>query len=221
MTTYSLEAVNEYIEACKLESDLGSYLMNLDPVNQQSFLFCLSAQVLDSFYNEFMIIKGATIGNPSQGFYVGKHQEEYKKCKDIELKLDPNLKNLDLSSNDCYEIIQDYQRSNQKCSNKIDISNLDKAEVLVALYNNAAFGQGFAGTREMNAPNKLSIEEARDILSKTQDFDYLGGRELKVNLESDNIYTDLYDRVAGECAAYYAIKPLFGEEGLSAEAEEF
>lgn len=79
--------------------------------------------------------------------------------------------------------------SNQK--NKVYIGDLNKAELLIELYNNAPV-QGFG--RSCDRSN-LSIEDARELIDNQKgDFDYLNGRVLKVNLSEDYLDTWLYNR---------------------------
>lgn len=84
----------------------------------------------------------------------------------------------------------------------VDISNKDKAQVLMALYNNS-HPQGL-GFLHFN-PEPMTIEQAREILAKTQDFDYLSGRVMKISLESNLVRTWGYNRDNGEGAAERAI----------------
>ena len=82
--------------------------------------------------------------------------------------------------------------------NKIDISGLEKSAVLQALYNNAIpLGMGVVHY----IPGELSDEQAKNILEKTCNFDYLHGRVLKVNICGDTLYTRLYNRDNGAGAA--------------------
>lgn len=75
-----------------------------------------------------------------------------------------------------------------------DISGIDKAELLKALYDNASpLGLGFLQATK----DEMSIEQAKELLSETTYFDYVFGRPLKVNLKGDTIRTDLYDRDQG------------------------
>lgn len=80
----------------------------------------------------------------------------------------------------------------------IDIKELDKAAVLAALYNGSK-PQG-AGFITYN-PIPMDIEEARSLLKRSQDFDYLKGRVMKVDLSGDELDPRLYDRDNGENAA--------------------
>jgi len=81
----------------------------------------------------------------------------------------------------------------------IDIKKLDKAKVLVALYNNSK--QLGYGVFDERGYYKLPYEEAVEILEKTTFFDYLYGRVLKVDLSKDSFDERLYDRDNGEGAA--------------------
>lgn len=91
----------------------------------------------------------------------------------------------------------------------IDISGLDKAAVLRALYN-ASKQQGLGaldprGRRAMTLPEaRAAIEERGDDLY----FDYLNGRVLKVDLGKDAFDPRLYDRDNGDGAARRALGTL-------------
>lgn len=107
----------------------------------------------------------------------------------------------------------------------INIKDLDKADVLAALYNRAKQqGMGFMHARGMRP---MTVEEARsefavgDDLQKEnphlphnqqgkreQYFDYLHGRVLKVKLGGDEFDEYLYDRDNGAGAAERAISTL-------------
>ena len=87
----------------------------------------------------------------------------------------------------------------------INISGLNKAEVLAALYNNSKTqGMGILHY----TPEPMTVQEATEILEETTCFDYLKGRVMKVNLTSDTLDTWGYDRDNGEGAAYQAISHL-------------
>ncbi len=78
----------------------------------------------------------------------------------------------------------------------IDIRGLDKAEILMVLYNNASpQGMGFLHA----TPEDMSIEEARWIVDRGVglDFDYLKGRVMKVSLDGDEFDPGLYNRDNG------------------------
>jgi len=92
----------------------------------------------------------------------------------------------------------------------IDISDLDKAAVLVALYENART-QGLGFLKATSEP--LTVERARKLLARQTYFDYLYGRVLKVELGGDTLETWLYDRDNGQGAAQRVI------DGLKAKKE--
>ena len=86
----------------------------------------------------------------------------------------------------------------------IDISGLDKAEVLVALYNNShKQGLGF-----LQPDVELTVEKARELLSKITYFDYLYGKVMKVDLSNDSFNEWLYDRDNGEGKAKRVVEEL-------------
>ena len=93
----------------------------------------------------------------------------------------------------------------------MDISKLDKAEVLAALYNSSrAQGMGLIHF----TPEDMTAEEARKLLDDLKEqghsayFDYLKGRVMKVSLYEDDMRTDLYNRDNGEGAAERALEHL-------------
>lgn len=91
----------------------------------------------------------------------------------------------------------------------IDISKLDKAEALAALFNaSKQQGMGF-----LNVMGKLpmSKEEAkRELDDRAPElyFDYLHGRVMKVDLRGETLDPCLYDRDNGKDAAQRALQPL-------------
>ena len=87
----------------------------------------------------------------------------------------------------------------------INISGLNEAEVLAALYNNSKT-QGLGILHY--TPEPMTVQEATEILEETTCFDYLKGRVMKVDLTSDTLDTWGYDRDNGEGAAYQAISHL-------------
>jgi hypothetical protein len=85
----------------------------------------------------------------------------------------------------------------------MNIQGLDKAQVLIALYNRARVqGLGF-----LNATNQPMTEsEAEILLSDYRGyFDYLYGKVMKINLAGDEVDTRLYNRDNGEGAAERAV----------------
>lgn len=84
----------------------------------------------------------------------------------------------------------------------LDISGLDKVDVLLALYESARpQGMGFMHFRDEPMPRG----EAKALLERQSYFDYLHGRVMKVNLKGDVLKTALYDRDNGEGAALEAL----------------
>ncbi len=77
----------------------------------------------------------------------------------------------------------------------MNISNLDKAKVLAALYNHAQ-PQSF-GVLHFK-PEDMTTEQAQALLDGGQTyFDYLHGRVMKVDLSGDELRTELYNRDNG------------------------
>ncbi len=92
----------------------------------------------------------------------------------------------------------------------INISKLDKAEVLAALYNaSKQQGMGFLharGREPMNAAQ--AAEEIESMKPYGSYFDYLHGRVMKVDIGGDHLDPRLYDRDNGEGAAARALQTL-------------
>lgn len=87
----------------------------------------------------------------------------------------------------------------------MNISHLDKAVVLAALYNQAHVqGLGILHAK----PGDMSIEEARALLADQTYFDYLHGRVMKIDLSEDDLSTTLYNRDNGPNAAESIISAL-------------
>lgn len=87
----------------------------------------------------------------------------------------------------------------------IDISGLDKAAVLAALYNAShPLGMGFLHF----IPGNMPLEEARAELARRGErpyFDYLHGRVMKVEICGDTLNPGCFDRDNGAGAAAAAI----------------
>jgi hypothetical protein len=91
---------------------------------------------------------------------------------------------------------------------KIDITGLDKAEVLAALYN-ASRPQGLGVLHYR--PGDMSVDDARKLLVPIRGrfyFDYVGGRPLKVDINERELDVTLYDRNNGDGAAVSALQHL-------------
>ena len=85
---------------------------------------------------------------------------------------------------------------------QIDISQMNKAKVLVALFNKATpQGMGYL----QSSPQPMTTEEAQRHLDRSSFFDYLHGRVMKVDLGGDSLDPRLYDRDNGEGAARKAL----------------
>lgn len=89
----------------------------------------------------------------------------------------------------------------------INISGLNKADILVALFNAA---DADFSARTGFTPRKLDRRAAQQILdaSPNKSFDYLYGNILKIDLSGEEFDPSLYDRDNGPGAAYTAIKHL-------------
>jgi hypothetical protein len=84
----------------------------------------------------------------------------------------------------------------------IDITGLDKAAVLAALYNRAKpLGMGILHYD----PTPMTVEEARNLNPETKYFDYVKGRVMKVSLKKNEFDPYLYDRDNGDGAAMSAL----------------
>ncbi|MFP3924621.1 hypothetical protein [Pseudomonas sp. W5-36] len=96
----------------------------------------------------------------------------------------------------------------------MNISGLDKAEVLAALFNaSRQQGMGFLNSR---GDRDMSKERAAEILKITEDFDYLDGRVMKISLNHDEVETRLYDRDNGQGSAERAIAHLIAARDKTA-----
>ncbi len=93
----------------------------------------------------------------------------------------------------------------------IDISEMDRREVLAALYNNAR-GQGL-GLLQCIAADMTTDEASEVLAGGGARFDYLHGRVLKVNLEGRLLDPRLYDRDNGQGAAARALAGLVSDNG--------
>lgn len=89
----------------------------------------------------------------------------------------------------------------------IDITNIDKAEILMKLYN-ASKQQGI-GFYTVQGQKDLTLKEAQKIIARLNPkymyIDYLYGRALKVNLRGNEFNSKAYDRDNGLGAAAKAL----------------
>jgi len=92
----------------------------------------------------------------------------------------------------------------------MNISTLNKADVLATLYNNSRpLGLGMLHY----TPEEMTREEAQKLLDDAGPrpyFDYLKGRVMKIDLGKDELRTSLYNRDNGPDAAENALKHLLG-----------
>lgn len=87
----------------------------------------------------------------------------------------------------------------------MDISGLDKAAVLAALYNRAK-PQGMGVFHYIS--EDITTEQARVEIDRYPNdlwFDYIHGRVLKVDLSGDDVRTAAYNRDNGPNAAENAV----------------
>ncbi|MCX6864785.1 MAG: hypothetical protein NTV46_00960 [Verrucomicrobia bacterium] len=104
----------------------------------------------------------------------------------------------------------------------IDISKLDKAEVLAALYNASRMqGISFLANTYKGATDAAWAQREIDARGDGQNlyFDYLNGRVMKINLGRDLLEVRLFDRDNGEGAAARALEPLFAALSQNATAQ--
>lgn len=91
-------------------------------------------------------------------------------------------------------------------SDLVDITGLDKADVLVALFD-ASSPQGL-GFFAAAISSGLTLDIARRLVQERTYFDYLQGRVLKVDLRGDAVDPVLFDRDNGRGACAAAIARL-------------
>lgn len=87
----------------------------------------------------------------------------------------------------------------------INIGIMNKAAVLVALYNSAR-SQGLGAIVAAGHKSEMTEENARSLLAEQTYFDYVNGRVMKVDLGGDELRTALYDRDNGQGAAEAALR---------------
>lgn len=86
----------------------------------------------------------------------------------------------------------------------INTANLDKALVLIALYNNSKpQGMGFFSVTS----EPLTVDGANEaLISQGYYPDYINGRVIKADLRGDEFDPRLYDRDNGEGSAERALR---------------
>lgn len=89
---------------------------------------------------------------------------------------------------------------------KIDITGLDKADVLAALYNaSRPLGLGFLHYTPGDMPHEQAVALIGERAPHGSYFDYVQGRVIKVKLDDDSFDPWLYDRDNGQGAAERAV----------------
>jgi len=90
-------------------------------------------------------------------------------------------------------------------NNSISIKDLNKADLLAALFNRAQLqGKGIIHYD----PNLMTREIAVKLLKQATCFDYIQGRVLKVDLSTSEFDPYLYDRGNGQGAATEVVEML-------------
>jgi hypothetical protein len=99
---------------------------------------------------------------------------------------------------------------------KIDIKELNKADVLAVLYNaSKPQGMGFMHYD----PTPMTREQAQELLDAGYTyFDYLRGRVMKIDLSGDQLNPLGYDMDNGQGAAQRAISALYETEQTNPQA---
>ncbi len=103
---------------------------------------------------------------------------------------------------------------------EIDVSDINSAELLAALYNRSSpLGLGFLHAK----PGDMTVEQAQVLLDGAVEgdymgqplqrngnryFDYLHGRVMKVEINGETLRTGLYDRDMGNGAAQKIVEAI-------------
>ncbi len=88
----------------------------------------------------------------------------------------------------------------------VDISGIDKKELLQALYTHAE-PKGY-GWYHYISDHVLPDEERESILAKGDRIDYLHGRGMKIDISDDSVDTSVYNEYNGERSAEMIIASL-------------
>jgi hypothetical protein len=89
----------------------------------------------------------------------------------------------------------------------MDISGLNKAEVLAALFNGSR--QQGLGILDKRGADSMTTEQAQEVIDRDgMYFDYLYGRVMKIDLSGDELRTASYNRDNGPDAAEKIIDKL-------------
>lgn len=96
----------------------------------------------------------------------------------------------------------------------ISIKNLNKAEVLAALYNaSKPLGMGFIHYN----PTPMTVEQAEKLLQENTCFDYLQGRVMKIDLSNSELDVSSYNNDIGSGAAEKVIEELQNTKNVNSE----
>lgn len=114
----------------------------------------------------------------------------YKWLKDVKDEVNNALDRLTLASSTT--MVAQTSRNICEDQDECDITGLDKADVLLALWNGAFGNGGF-----WPSTHSLTREIASQVLQENQYIDYLGGKALKVNLNGNTFSANLYNRDNG------------------------
>jgi hypothetical protein len=92
----------------------------------------------------------------------------------------------------------------------INIKGLNKADVLLALFNASKSRSNQMTADLMELIDPIDIDRSSGLIEDNPSlyFDYVNGRSLKVDLSGDGLDTWLYDRDNGEGCAAMALSPL-------------
>lgn len=97
----------------------------------------------------------------------------------------------------------------------VDITGLDKVDVLRALYDaTGPLGMGILHDK----PDGLTVEDAQATITEAGErgyFDYVHGRPIKCDLSGTEFDPGMFDRDAGEGAAERAIAELRERSGAA------
>lgn len=91
----------------------------------------------------------------------------------------------------------------------IDLRDLDKAEVLVALHAAARRRSHWSGSSLFGRswrPEPISLESAHHLLAEWTQFDCIAGREMHLELGGDELHTWAYDKANGSGSARRALE---------------
>lgn len=89
---------------------------------------------------------------------------------------------------------------------EINIARLDKAELLMELFNTAHYS---LAQMVVDRTRTMTIEEAQKIIKEwpeDENFDYLEKKPLKIHIGNDIMNAQIYNRNNGRGAAHYAVR---------------